>query len=433
MAQPRKDNMRHQTKWVIAAGVLLAVLGGVWLALTRWLPSDEELALRASAELQSRLGVPVSIGSLRWSLLPVPAVVLHDVATGQPEPISLKKLTIYPSLSDLIDGRLKVERAEVETAVLPQLALRGLNKAGESASLGSTATPLVRLVFRDVTWISRFGRPLVFDGEVDFDPNWRPREAQLRRPAVEPLTRLMLTRQGQEDRWTTRIDLGGGSANGEVQLETRAKGRLHLSGTLQPQDVEVSSAMAAFDRRSLVSGKASGQTALSANGDTVGELAQTLHTRTSFSMGKGTLLKIDVDRAIRSLGKERAGQTAMDAITGQLDTQNTPRGMVVNFSDVRASSGVLSASGKARIANRQIEGEFAVDLVDGIVGVPLMVSGPLEKVEVTVPRSAIAGAAVGTVILPGVGTAIGARLGAAMGQIFSPGTGSKPAPVQKKP
>ena len=425
--------MRHQTKWMIAAGVLLAVLGGVWLALTRLVPSEEELAQRVSAELQSRLGVSVKIGSLRWSLLPVPALVLHEVATGQPEPITLKKLTIYPSLSDLIDGRLKVDRAEVETAVLPQLALRGLNKAGETASLGSTATPLARLVFRDVTWISRFGRPLVFDGEVDFDPNWRPRELQLRRPAVEPKAALALTRQGQEDRWTTRVELGGGTANGEIQLETRAKGRLHLTGTLEPQGVEVSSAMAAFDRRSLVSGRASGNTALSATGDTVGELAQSLHTRTSFSMGKGTLLKMDVDKAIRSLGKDRAGQTEMDAITGQLDTQNTPRGMVVSFSDIRAKSGALSASGKAKIASRQIEGEFAVDLVDGIVGVPLTVSGPLEKVEISVPRSAIAGAAIGTVILPGVGTAIGARLGAAIGQIFSPDANPGPAPAKKKP
>jgi uncharacterized protein involved in outer membrane biogenesis len=424
--------MRHQTKWMIAAGGLLVLLGAVWLALARLVPSDEELARRVAADLQSRLGVPVNIGTLRWTVLPVPAVVLEDVATGQPEPISLKKLTLYPSLTDLIDGRLKVERAEVETAVLPQLALHGLNKAGETASLGSTATPLARLVFRDVTWISRFGRQLVFDGEVDFDPNWRPREVQLRRPAVEPLTSLNLTRQGQEDRWTTRIDLGGGTANGEVQLETRANGRLHLTGALEPQGVEVSSALAAFDRRSMVSGKASGQTALSATGDTIGELAQSLRTRTSFSMGKGTLLKVDVDKAIRSFGKERTGQTAMDAITGQLDTQNTAQGMVVSLSDIRATSGVFSASGKAKIAGRQVEGEFAVDLVDGIVGVPLLVSGPLNKVEISIPRSAIAGAAVGTAILPGVGTAIGARLGAALGQIFSSGV-SSPAPPKKKP
>ena len=425
--------MRPQTKWMVAAGVLLLVLGASWLALVRLLPSDEVLALRAGAELKSRLGVPVRIGTLRWTLLPVPAVVLEDLATEQPEPISMKKLTIYPSLTDLIDGRLKVDRAEVETATLPQLALSGLNKADQTASLGSTATPLTRLVFRDVTWISRFGRPLVFDGEVDFDPNWRPRDLQLRRPAVEPLTRLTLARQGQEDRWTTRIDLGGGTANGEVQLETRTNGRLRLTGTLEPQGVEVSSALAAFDRRSMVSGKASGNTGLSATGDSIGELAQSLHTRTSFTMGKGTLLKVDVNKAIRSFGKERSGQTAMDSITGQLDTQNTAKGMVVNLSDIRATSGVFSTSGKVKIAGRQVEGAFAVDLVDGILGVPLLISGPLNKVEISVPRSAIAGAVLGTAVLPGVGTAIGARLGAALGQIFSPGTSTSPAPTPPKP
>ena len=425
--------MRHQTKWMIAAGVLLVGLGAVWLALVRLVPGDEELARRVAADLQSRLGVAVKIGALRWKLLPVPAVLLEDVTTSQPDPIVLKKLTLYPSLTDLIDGRLKVERAEVETAVLPQLALRGLNNAGESASLGSTATPLERVVFRDVTWISRFGRRLVFEGEVEFDPNWRPRDVQLRRPGVEPLTSLRLGRQGKEDRWTTRISLGGGTANGEIQLETRANGRLHLTGTLQPQGVEVSSALAAFGRRSMVSGKASGNTGLSATGDTIGDLAQTLHTRTSFSMGKGTQLKIDVDKAIRSLGKERAGQTAMDAITGQLDTQNTAKGMVVRLSSLRAASGVFSASGGAKIANRQVEGEFAVDLVDGIVGVPLQVSGPLDKVEISVPRSAVVGAAVGTAILPGVGTAVGARLGAALGQIFTPGTPSDQPAARKKP
>ena len=425
--------MRPQTKWMIAAGVLLLVLGAVWLAVVRLLPSDEALALRAGAELQSRLGVPVRIGTFSWTLLPVPAVVLEDLATEQPEPIAMKKLTIYPSLTDLIDGRLKVDRAEVETATLPQLALSGLNRAGQTASLGSTATPLTRLVFRDVTWISRFGRPLVFDGEIDFDPNWRPRDLQLRRPAVEPLTRLTLARQGQEDRWTTRIDLGGGTANGEVQLDTRPNGRLRLIGTLEPQGVEVSSALAAFDRRSMVSGKASGNTRLSATGDSIGELAQSLHTRTSFSMGKGTLLKVDVNKAIRSLGKDRSGQTAMDSITGQLDTQNTARGMVVNLSDIRATSGVFSASGKAKIVGRQVEGAFAVDLVDGILGVPLLISGPLNKVEISVPRSAIVGAVLGTAVLPGVGTAIGAKLGAALGQIFSPGTSTSPAPNPKNP
>ena len=129
------------------------------------------------------------------------------------------------------------------------------------------------------------------------------------------------------------------------------------------------------------------------------------------------------------MGKVHAGKSPLDSITGQHDTQNTPDGLVVDFSRIKATSGALSASGKARVVNSRIDAEFAVDLVDGLVGVPLKISGPLAlaqvqvQVQVSVPASAVAGAVIGTTVVPGIGTAIGARIGSAIGQIF----GSKPA------
>ncbi|MDP1567681.1 MAG: glycine zipper domain-containing protein [Polaromonas sp.] len=427
--------MQARNRWMVAGGVLLALLVAGWVALLLLLPSDEELAAKVSAELQVRLGVPVDVGSLGWRLFPVPAVVVQDVATRQTPPVTIKKLTVHPSLPALLDGRLQFDRADLDGAVLPQLSLRALDKGAGVALSSPDATMLERLVFRDVTWISRRGMAVVFEGEVDFDPAWRPREAQLRRPGALPATDLRLTRQGREDRWTTQIRIGGGTADGEVEIKTRDKGRLRLEGTLKPQGVEVASAMAAFNRRSVISGEASGDTTLLADGDTVGELAQTLHTKTVFSMRGARLLRFDLDKAVRSLGRDHAGQTALDTVTGQMDTQNTPRGMVVTYTGVRATSGVLTASGQARVANRQIESEFAVDLVDGIIGVPLKVSGPFEDVKVSVPAGAVAGAAVGTAVLPGIGTAIGARIGATLGKIFGsePDSPKPPAARSGKP
>ena len=103
--------------------------------------------------------------------------------------------------------------------------------------------------------------------------------------------------------------------------------------------------------------------------------------------------------------------------------------MVVDYSKIKVTSGALSASGKARVANRRIDAEFAVDIVDGLVGVPLKITGPMDQVRVSMPVSALAGAAVGTAILPGVGTALGARIGAAIGQIF----GAEPAAKKSPP
>jgi hypothetical protein len=413
--------MTRGHKWLAGLGIAVLLAGAAWVAALRFLPSDEALALHASAELEAALGVKVRVGALHWRIFPSPAVVMEDAATEQPQPILIKKLTVYPDLFALWQRRIKIDRADLEGAVVPQLSLRGLGSQRQKDEAVAEELPLARFVFRDVTWISRRGIPVVYDGEVDFDPGWRPRKAELRRPGANPAASLMLTRQGPDDRWATRIQVGGGTAHGDVQLETRTGGRMHLEGKLQPKDIEVESMMTTFNRRSVIAGRASGDTTLTANGDTVGELAQSLHTQTLFTMGKSTLLRFDLDKAVRTAGKEHAGQTPLESVTGRLDTQNTPQGMVVTYTGLKAASGSLTASGQAKIANRRIEAEFAVDLVDGIVGVPLTVSGPLEDVRISVPSGAIAGAVLGTAVLPGVGTAIGARVGATLGKIFSPG------------
>ena len=74
--------------------------------------------------------------------------------------------------------------------------------------------------------------------------------------------------------------------------------------------------------------------------------------------------------------------------------------------------------GSATVANGEVDALVTVDLVDGVVGVPLRITGPITQVKVSVPPSALAGAAVGTAVLPGVGTVVGARLGAALGGLF---------------
>lgn len=414
--QGEKAGMRTGQKWLVG----VAVLGGLFLTLLYLLPRDEELAAQAAEKLQSRLGVPLQLGSVHWRLLPEPVVVIENAVTGQTPAISVKKITIYPNLGALIDGRLEIRSVELDGAVVPQLALRALDRERSSpARQDATETPLERLVFRDLRWISRHGIAVMYDGEVDFDSYWRPRQVTLQRPDFKPDTALNLTRHGQEDRWRVSIQLGGGTIDGEVQLQTGDKGRMQLSGNLQSKGVELASALAAFNRQSVIAGVASGDIALSASGSTVGELARSLHTHTSFSMGQATLLRFDLDKAIRSAGSDFSGQTPLDAVTGQLDTQNTPQGMVVNYSNLRAGSGAFSASGQAQVANRQLDAEFSIDLVSGLLGLPLQVSGPLGDVKVSVSKAAMAGAALGTGVLPGVGTAIGARLGATLGNLFN--------------
>ena len=415
--------MTRVRSWLAVFGVLLvvALIAGATAAWLR-LPDEQQLARDVELELESALGVKVTVAAVRWQLLPLPAIMLGDVATEQTPPVTFKKLTLYPKWSALYKRTLSFDLAELDGAVVPQLSFRKLGRDSDSESLpGGLALatiPLERFVFRDVTWITRRGIPVVYDGEVEFDERWRPRTAQLRRPDYQPLTEANLARVGLQDQWRVNIQLGGGTANGDLQLKTTSDGQMRLDGKFKPQAVEVASALAAFNRRPVLAGEATGDTTLSASGASFADFVRSLQTRTTFAMAPATMLRFDMGKAVRSAGKDHTGQTALDSITGAMNTQNTPQGIVVSFKGIKARSGALSASGDATLANRRIDAEFAVDLVDGIVGVPLIITGPTDKVVVSVPNGAVAGAVVGTAVLPVIGTAIGARVGAAIGKLF---------------
>lgn len=423
--------MERRHRWPLILLGTAAVLSTAVLAAWLTIPGSDELAARVAATAQARLGVKVSVGSVHWRLLPRPAVIIEKVATVQPQPISFDRMILRPQLAALLDRKLVLDQVDIEGGVVPQLTLRTLRIApGEAAP--SDGVPLARLRFRNVTWITRHGVPLEFDGSADFDPNWRPRSVSVVRPGVQPQAELTLEREGNQDRWQTKVRVGGGTADGQITLTAAKDGSLQLAGQLAPRDVEVESALAWFKRHSAIHGKAQGQTTLSATGDTITALARTLHTRTLFTMTNATVLHIDVDKAIRTAGQDRAGTTALQSLKGQMDTQNTPAGMVVRYSALEARGDTFSATGGGTIENRQVQGEVMVDLAGGLVGVPLKIAGSLDAPQVSVPASAIAGAAIGTAVLPGVGTAIGARVGAALGNLFGTGdaaTARKPAPV----
>ena len=451
-------------RWALgAAGALVAIVLASALALTVLSPGDAELARRAARAMTDALGAPVSVGMLSWQVLPQPQVVLLDVAISQPTsadepgegeapvgrkagPIALQRVTVYPSLSleSLWTRRVHLRRVEVDGATVPQRTLARLKPkttAAGSPGVGLTAGSMAidTLAWRGVSWQPRRGPSFLLSGSATIDAQGRPGTAAVQLQDASTPTDVTITRTDADNdakadaaHWAVKTRVGGGSVDGEVTLTTTGSD-LVLSGQLTPKSVEVASAAAAFNRRSPVSGNASGSTTVSgraAQSDGLGALVRSLRTDTRFAMGRSHLTRFDLNKAVRSLGSDTLGQTPLDSVTGQMITQNTATGMVTRFVGIKARSGVLSAEGEGTVARGMVDATLAVDLIDGVVGVPLRIIGPTNRVKVSVPPSALVGAAVGTAVLPGVGTALGARLGAAVGRLFgndTPATPSGPA------
>lgn len=200
-----------------------------------------------------------------------------------------------------------------------------------------------------------------------------------------------------------------------------------MSAELTPKDVDIGLLMRGFDRRAPIEGKLNGETTVDSDGANPSELLRSLHTRTRFTVSPATLNGLDLAKAVSSAGISRGGRTPLDSLAGTLDTQSGEDGVVLRYSGLKARSGVLTASGSATVVNRRLNGEAAVDIVDGVVGVPLKLGGTLDAPEISLTGGALAGAAVGTAVLPGVGTAIGARIGQQVEQLFGDGASKKKA------
>ncbi|RIX80651.1 hypothetical protein [Acidovorax cavernicola] len=434
-------------RWLLGTvAVVLLGIGALALVVAARLPDDDEVAARIAAGFTERYGVELTVGGAHWSLWPVPVLALSELSTDQPRPITLRSLTVRLHLWPLLLHReISIDQIDLDGLVLPRASVRAFRDKGprpqESERIVAlpapwtlAPVPVERVRWRDVTWIDRRDIALAYDGEVAFDADWRPRELRLERAGAASPVRLRLDREGSEDRWRTRIDAGGGTWNGVSRLEVLPEGRgLRVSAELDPHQVDIEALVQAFGRRSAVAGKVSGHTTLVAEAREAGALIRGLHTRTTFSVQPATLTRLDLAKAVTTAGISRGGTTALDELTGTLDTQGTEDGIVMRYTNLKARSGVLTASGNLRLFNRQMQGDIAVDLVDGVVGVPLKIGGSVAEPEVSMTGGALAGAAVGSAVLPGVGTAIGARVGQQVEKLLGGEAAKSPEAPRKKP
>ena len=110
---------------VILALVLLGVSVGAWLVVRSTL-SPDVIRRAAESRLTAALGQPVTIGGVRVSVFPVPAVIGSDIAIGahrnssnpagtQPEPdLGLERIRIVPRIRSLLRGPYVIRDATLD-------------------------------------------------------------------------------------------------------------------------------------------------------------------------------------------------------------------------------------------------------------------------------------------------------------------------------
>ncbi|MGV3494647.1 MAG: AsmA family protein [Ramlibacter sp.] len=414
--------MARVLKWVAVAAALFALLlVGVGLALQQWLRTDDFRA-RVEREAAAALGVPLKLGRLSVDLWPLPAVAADNVQVRTRPALTVGRIEARPKWAALLAGRLEIATLVVRKAVLPQAGIAAVGAAmqkkdkaaGSAAASPREKAPMVlpqRALLDDITWIDEKGQRLTTDAEMELDG-----DGMLERAEFKVVQGRFAGTSGwirrEAGQWPLRVDIGGGQVAGKLKVEPGKAGLQLLTGQLATENVEVAALTAPSKP---LTGKLQAQTTLRAEYRDIGQLADVLATQTRFTVRDAVVQGIDLQKAVNTVGLSRGGVTRLDTLAGHVATQ----GKAVQLTNLVATSGLLSATGNVAMSpNKTLSGRVNVDMSGGkqAVGVPLVVGGTVDDPSVTLTRSAMVGAALGTLVLPGAGTAAGASTGERIGE-----------------
>lgn len=431
-------------KWLwLGAGVALLPVAALILPflvpLSGFIPQITQAAGRA-------LGQPVAIAGLRLHLLPKPRAAASGIRVGKQDDVTVDELVIVPELMALLAGRIAVSELRASKVEVKESALAMLTSMPK---VEGDPVKVKRVVLREVTFHHSAFKLPPFDIQADLaddlsveqalfttrdgalklavDPqgggvstldltakNWRIPAA------AAPLTFDALTEQGTKRGKQIELPkiegkLYGGSLSGSAKADWTKQWQ--VGGKIDFAGVDVAKVQQAIGNKPALSGKLQASTTFSATAKAPDQLANALALDGPFSVVEGALQGVDLSKvADLSLVTGRVaagGSTRFDELHGKLHL----RGRRIRVNELCARSPVLVAGGFIELApDRKLSGKLDVSVAKtrGFVGVPVALSGTATDPIVMPSKGYTVGAIVGTVLLPGIGTALGGSAGSAV-------------------
>jgi hypothetical protein len=432
--------MAKRLRWLrwtlaIAAFVIAAAI------FVPFLVPLESFIPRVTALASESLGQPVSIQGLQLRLLPTPRALASGIRVGKRDEVRIEELQIVPDLLALLQGRRTLRLVRAEKVELKEAALLipdRMPKGGEPVEVRRFAALDVRIQHSalrlppfnvEVELGAGFAvhkarlssrddaLKVLLDPENDLRSIVKIEAAKWRLPlAAAPLLLDSLKAEGvlEGKRLSLpRIDarLYGGRLAGNARASW-VKG-WQIAGKADMQDVELAPLQQALGKAVKMTGKLSARSSFSAAARNPDQLANTIAVDGPFNIAGGVYRGVDITKVGDLTGsKGGGGVTQFDELRGIVQL----RGRQLRINELCTKSSMFAAGGFVEIAPDQtLTGRMDVALAKtgGFVGVPVNLSGTTADPVVRPTKGYTIGAVVGTVLLPGVGTALGASAGGA--------------------
>jgi len=426
--------MATRTKGLLAAVALLAIL----VAAPAAAPTAS-LRLTLEQQLSEALGCPVRIGKMRFALLPRPGLVIEDLtdADGQWQ---VGRIQAVPVVRSLWGERLVIDRLDIRDL---RASLEAIGALLRHKPAGGPAATIRSVRLDDA--ILRAGSMALPDIDADIllgaDGRLRSIHASMdgERVRLEILPTssgaLQLALQARDwivpgtpgprldmvdatallethrlEAWNVQARVQQGSAFGF--LSARWHPEWAITGEFSLRDVPLSRVLAGGAAVAPVEGRLQATPRFVMRARRAEHLPSRLELASDFVVRDAVLRRVDLHALGSSARKPRGAvrETRFERVSGHL----TVRRGRTHVLGLEADSGALAATGNVFIGpDRVLDGRMDIQVARsaGLLSLPLRVSGTLDDPKLTPTTGSVAGAAIGSALLPGVGTALGAKAG----------------------
>jgi len=388
--------------WVavpLAILVALAVAAPFLVPASSYLPQITRIA-------SEKLGQPVTIEGLTVHLLPTPRAVAKGIVVGKKGDVRVETVEIVPDLLPLLAGEKKIGRIRAENVELKESALAIPGAMPKSA--GGAAVDVRHIVLKHVVLHhSKYQIPTL-DLDVRLGDGLALEQARLE--AKDVALGVKLVPQGEK---STQVGVDGKLYGGTVKADAHAQWTKlwQVTGKANVAGVDVAPLQRLLGKKPQISGRLKSEATFSSRAAKPEQLADALALDGPFELLGGAYQGLDLTKAADITGKSGAGDaTPFEEFKGKLQL----RGKRVHITELCVRSPKVVAGGEVQIAPDQtLSGKLDVSIAKtgGFVGVPVALGGTTSSPSIRPTKGYIIGAAIGTVLLPGIGTGLGASAG----------------------
>ena len=399
----RKKLVKTARRAMAALAVLIVLALAVPFMIPTWsyIPELNEL-------LSLQLGTPVAMQDLKVHALPTPRVIAYDLRLGASQETRVGALEIVPDIGSLLTvptsiRLVRVANLELEEAALARAFANSMTEAGRPLPFDVRRVVLNQVRLRQAD----FERP-AFDVDVQLARGMRL--STLRLQAEQTDMRLQLVPEGRGGA-TVKLDgrLYGGEIAGVAQARWGEEWQVLGKASISEVDLEPLQRMLGKSRR--LTGRLKSEATFGARALTAEHLAEVLEIDGAFEVFRGAYHGVDLAKATRADAEAAEDDaTEFNEFRGKLRV----RGAHLRFNELCLRSPNLIAGGNIDISpDQKLSGKLGLTVpgTGGLLGVPVSLSGTPEDPSVRPSSAYLIGAAVGTVLLPGIGTGIAASAG----------------------